>query len=405
MATTTELEPTYLATATPLYEPIYDAAPRAERSAWPVRVGVLALSGAEWGFGVLSLFVGLAMLAAVPGLQFLSLGYLLEASGRISRSGRLRDGALGVRPAARVGGVVLGCWVWFWPARFAVDYADSAAILDPTDAGLTATGWHVGTVLLALAIGLHLTLATLAGGQLWRFAWPFNFVALAVRVARGRFYATTRDAAYDFVVGLRLPYLGLLGLKGFVVGFVWLAVPATFLAVGLQPFQVAPFFAFLGLAQLALVVTYLPFLQARVGLTGTLRSGFDLVAVRNDFRYAPWAFVFAFTATLAFALPLYLFKIEVIPREAAWLPGLVFVAFLAPARLLTGYALGRAKRRRERAGRPRHFVFRWSARLLFPPVAGVYVLWLLLTPFTSWNGVASFYEQHAFLLPIPIIAF
>ena len=117
MATTTELEPTYFATATPLFEPIYDAAPRAERSAWPVRVGVLALSGAEWGFGVLSLFVGLAMLAAVPVLQFLSLGYLLEASGRISRSGRLRDGALGVRPAARVGGVVLGCWVWFWPGQ------------------------------------------------------------------------------------------------------------------------------------------------------------------------------------------------------------------------------------------------------------------------------------------------
>ena len=216
---------------------------------------------------------------------------------------------------------------------------------------------------------------------------------------------TVFDAAYDFVVGLRLPYLGLLGLKGFAVGFAWLALPATFLAVGMQPFPAAPLFAFLGVAQLSLVVMYLPFLQARVGLTGKLRSGFELVAVRDDFRYAPWAFVFAFTATLAFALPLYLFKIEVIPREAAWLPGLVFVAFLAPARLLTGYALGRAKRRRERAGRPRHFVFRWSARLLFPPVAGVYVLWLLLTPFTSWNGVASFYEQHAFLLPIPIIAF
>ncbi len=403
MATTTDFEPTYFATATPLYEPIYVVAPRPERRAWPVRGALLALRAAEWGFGVASLFVALAMLAAVPVLQFLSLGYLLEASGRIARSGRWRDGALGVRPAARVGGVALGWWLWFWPARFAVDYADSAALLDPADAGLTATGWRVGTTLLALAIGLHLTLATLAGGQVWRFAWPFNVVTLALRIARGRCYATTRDAAYDFVVGLRLPYLALLGLKGFAVGFAWLALPATFLAVGMQPFEAAPLFAFVGLAQLSLVVMYLPFLQARVGQSGKLRSGFELAGVRDDFRYAPWAFFVAFLATLAFALPLYLFKVEVVPREAAWLPGLVFVAFLAPARLLAGFALGRAKSRRERAGRPRHGLFRWSARLLFPPVAAVYALGLLLTPFTSWNGVASFYEQHAFLLPVPIV--
>ena len=105
MATATELEPTYFATATPLLEPIYVVTPRPERAAWPVRVAILALSAVEWCFGVLSLFVGLAMLAAVPVVQFLSLGYLLEASGRVARSGRLRDGALGVRPAARVGGV------------------------------------------------------------------------------------------------------------------------------------------------------------------------------------------------------------------------------------------------------------------------------------------------------------
>jgi len=404
MATTTDLEPTFRATATPLLEPVYLDTPEVRRAAWPVRLAFQVARGAEWAFGALSLFVGLAILAAVPVLQFLSLGYLLEASGRVARSGRLRDGLVGVRPAARVGGVVLGCWLWFWPARFAVDYADSAALLDPADAGLTATAWRAGTVTLALAIGLHLTLATLAGGQLWRFAWPFNFVTLLRRVARGGWYARTRDGACDFVAGLRLPRLGLLGLKGFAVGFAWLVLPATFLAVGRQPFPGAPAFAFVGMAQLVLVVVYLPFLQARVGQTGTLRAGFGVAAVRDDFRYAPWAFLVAFAATLGLALPLYLFKIEGVPREAAWLPGLVFVAFLAPARLLTGYALGRARCRRERVGTPRHAAARWSARLLFPPVAAGYVLWLVFTPFTSWNGAASFYEQHAFLLPVPTVA-
>ena len=59
--------------------------------------------------GAASLVVGLSALAAIPVAQFLSLGYLLEASGRVARSGRLRDGWIGVRRAARVGGIVAGC--------------------------------------------------------------------------------------------------------------------------------------------------------------------------------------------------------------------------------------------------------------------------------------------------------
>src|SRR3954447_23235302 len=45
----------------------------------------------EWLFGAFVLMVGLATLAAFPLLQFLSLGYLLEAGSRVTRSGRIRD--------------------------------------------------------------------------------------------------------------------------------------------------------------------------------------------------------------------------------------------------------------------------------------------------------------------------
>ena len=85
----------------------------------------------------------------------------------------------------------------------------------------------------------------------------------------------------------------------------------------------------------------------------------------RDFRRAPWAFAFAFVVTLLFALPLYLLKIEIVPAEAAWLPRLVFIAFIFPARLLTGWAMGRARRRDE----PRHWFFRWTGRLPLLPVA------------------------------------
>src|SRR5438270_2680511 len=67
----------------------------------------LILAGIEWIFGFACLIGALAILAAIPILQFLSLGYLLEAAGRVARSGRLRDGFIGVRTMARIGGIVV----------------------------------------------------------------------------------------------------------------------------------------------------------------------------------------------------------------------------------------------------------------------------------------------------------
>src|SRR5205807_9479757 len=124
---------------------------------------------------------------------------------------------------------------------------------------------------------------------------------------------------------------------------------------------------------------------------------FEVGAVRAAFCRAPWAFAVAFVATLLFALPLYLLKIEIVAREAAWLPSLVFIVFIFPARLLTGWALARAARRPA----PRHWFFRWTARLPLVPAAAFYVLVVFFTQYTSWNGVWGLYEQHAVLLPIP----
>ena len=99
------------------------------------------------------------------------------------------------------------------------------------------------------------------------------------------------------------------------------------------------------------------------------------------------------------SVPLYLLKIEMIPREAAWLPSLVFVAFLAPARLLVGWAYARSGRR----DLPRHWAFRALGRLAILLAAPFYVLVVVLAQYTSWGGVWSLYEQHAFLLPVPFL--
>ena len=74
-------------------------------------------SAADWVFGTVSLLVGLALLSVIPILNFASLGYLLQASANVARSGRLRDGFVGVRKASRLGSFVLGTWLVLLPLR------------------------------------------------------------------------------------------------------------------------------------------------------------------------------------------------------------------------------------------------------------------------------------------------
>jgi hypothetical protein len=359
------------------------------------RVVRVVSSVLEWLFGALTLMVGLAVLAAVPVVQFLSLGYLLEAGGRVARTGRLRDGFIGVRLAARLGGIVLGSWVLLLPVRLVAGLARSAQIIAPN--GRAASGWRLGLSILIGLTALHVGAACLRGGRLRYFLWPFNIVWLLRRIVRGGYYTAARDAVWETAAALRLPYYFWLGLRGFVGAFAWLAIPITLLALGQQRWRGAPLVGFLGGALLALVLLYLPFLQMRLAATDRLSEGFSLRAVRADYRRAPWAFTFAFVLTLLFALPLYVLKIELVPRDAAWLPSLVFVAFIFPARLVTGWALSRAARRES----PRHWFFRWTGRLPLLPAAAFYVLVVFFTQYTSWNGVWSLYEQHAFLLPVP----
>jgi hypothetical protein len=348
-------------------------------------------SALEWLLGAMLLPIGLAVLAALPVLQFLSLGYLLEAGGRVARSGRIRDGFIGVRLAARLGGAVLASWLLLWPVRFVADFARSAQIIDP--GSQIARSWRLGLLVLIGLTALHIAAALARGGKLRYFLWPFNFIWLLRRLIRGGYYAEARDAVANVVLSLRLPYYFWLGLRGFTAALIWLAPPVTLLAAG----HAVPLLGFLGALVLAWVLLYLPFLQLRLARDNRFRAAFELRQARAEFCRAPWAYSFAFVIVLLLALPLYLLKIEVVPAEAAWLPSLVFITFIFPARLLTGWALARAGRRET----PRHWFFRWTGRVPLIPAALIYVLVLYFTQFTSWNGVWSLYEQHAFLVPVP----
>lgn len=377
-------------------EAIAGPAPRPPRAARRLVAGLLRAigSGIEWLFGLISLVLGLAILAALPVAQFLSLGYLMEASARVARSGRLRDGFIGVRRAARVGGLIAGIWLSLLPLWLARYLGRSAELIDPGGPGVP--GWRFAALALAVLTFLHLVVACMRGGRLRHFLWPVGHPFwLARRLREGGLYARARDDLWAFATGLRLPYYFRLGLVGFLGTLAWIVLPATLIAAGGK----FPPLGILGALVLAIIAPWLPFLQVRYAVERKASALFALRPVRDRFRRAPWAFAFALLVMLLASIPLYLLKIEMVPREAAWLPSLVFVAFLAPARLFIGWAYFRSGRR----DRPRHWILRGIGRLAILPAAFLYVLVVFLSQYTSWGGVTSLYEQHAFLLPVPFL--
>lgn len=370
--------------------------PRPRRGAWRKMVAGLRAVGSaiEWLFGGVAIVVGLAALAAIPVLQFLSLGYLLEVTARIGRTGRLRDGFVGYRQAARVGGIVVGVWLCLIPLRATATSWRSALLLGPTSDLARHWGWATSAV--ALLTAAHVSLALWRGGRLRHFLCPlFNPLRVVRELRAGNPYVVARDRAWEFVVALRAPYYFWLGVRGFAGALVWLAPPVTLLALR----ETSAAAGWLGVFSLAWVLPALPFLQAHLGVEGRFGAMFERRAVRTVFAAAPLAFCLALGFTLLSSLPLYLLKIELLPRDAAWLPSLFFVALILPARMLVGWAYGRGRRR----GTPRHWLGRWVGRLGMLPVVGLYVLAVYFTQYTAWYGRWSLYEQHAFLLPVPFV--
>ena len=124
---------------------------------------------------------------------------------------------------------------------------------------------------------------------------------------------------------------------------------------------------------------------------------FELREVRDLIRRAPLAWCLAVAVTFVLALPLYLLKVALVPRDAMWVETIVFICSIYPAKVITGWAYARACRRTEFAW----WGWRWLARAAALPVLGGYVFLLYFTQFIGAHGRAVLFEQHAFLLPAP----
>lgn len=356
-----------------------------------VRIGRSVGHVVEAVFGAVSAVFVLAALATVPILQFVALGYLLNAARRYATGGQLREAFVGVRQASQVGQYVIGVWLLTLVPRLVVSLRQDALLVDPGAAQAKALA--VMTVLLSLGVGWVSLVALSRGGQIQHFFRPIRATRRMVADLReAGWLDRTKERVTRFVAPLQPLQTFSLGLRAYLGAMVWLVLPTTLLAVGRKGGL-----AVLGGLLLVIVVLHLPFLQMHFAVHGNLRQMFDVRAVREGYRRAPVAYFVALLSTLLLAIPLYLLKVELVPRDALWLPAAVFVLTIFPTKLLTAWAYHRGGKRRE----PAHPLVVWGMRPPMVAVAALYAFAVFLSQFTGWHGILGLYEHHAFLLPVP----
>ena len=353
---------------------------------WTVKIAV----------GLVSLIVLLAILAAVPILNFVALGMLLDAEGRVARTGRIRDGFPLLGVAGRLGTILLWIWLWMLPLRLLSFIRDDARIVSPESGAHGALA--VITVVLAIGITLHLCLALAGGARPSCFFRPFrNIKRFRQRLRDGNFWSVARHQIVRLFHRLSWRKHFWLGLRGFVGAFVWLLIPTALLASSRATEGPGPLLILLGGILLIPVLCVLPILQARFAAEQRMSVFREYRTIKEIGRRRPTLWAIAIVVTLVMTFPLYLGKIKLPPRDAAWLLTVIFIGMIYPSRLLCGWAYYRASQLKQKASK----YWLWPTRAAIIPLLLAYAVLLFLTPFIDEHGRLALFEHHAFLLPVP----
>lgn len=359
------------------------------------------LRAAGWlimvAMGSVSLLLILAILAAIPGVNLFALGTMLEAEGRVVRSGRLRDGIPFAGALPRLGGLVVGTWLWILVIRLVAHAAADAALVDP--GGPTARFWSVVRIVTSLSVGFHLVATWFSGGALTSFFRPLrNGRRLVAAIRAGTAWQTATEALGRVFEGVRPGALFSLGLRGFIGTFLWLAFPTLLFSTlrdTTKPGQVLVTLA--GAILLAVVLAWVPFLQARFAAEQRMGVFLDVATIREWWRRAPVVMLLALVILYGLSLPLYMLKIVAAPRDAVLFLTPIFILTIYPARLAVGWATHRALNRPTR----RWLLLRWPVAVAVLPLLAIYVFLLFFTPAIDAFGKRALFDHHALLIPTP----
>jgi hypothetical protein len=346
-----------------------------------------------------------SLAASIPVVNVFALGYLVEAQGRVCRSGKIRSAFYLLPAVQRLSGIVLAVWLWLLPVQFLAQAARDSWLLAPAGkAAWILTGSLVAT---SLAVACHLLLAIGCGGGWWRFFRPIsNLRRFSERLRSGSYWHVAHESICEFVGAFRLPHLFRLGLLAYVAVYFWLSLP-TLLFTSLEDvtsrWQVVAFV--IGCIGLALSLIWLPILLAHVAAIGRWKAILEVSRVRDLYAATPLRWTLANALVLASScLPLLytaLFKIRIPPHAARWDLMLLFLVTAAPARILIGWVYYRSAKRTPRS--PTWAKRIWQAISAAPLLVGVcyYVYFLNLAATGGELGDRSVWQFHALLLPFP----
>lgn len=363
---------------------------------------------AKGTFCIASLTALLAALTAIPLLQLIAFGYLLDVAGRLTRGTSFAQSLPNLRRAGMIGLAVLAVFVASLPTQLLVHWESVAQLINP--------GSPQAVVLRFLAIAssllatIYLLWAWVRGGRPLHYLWP-QPKRFVMEIWRWDTWKEVPDQLWEFTVALELPRLFWLGARGAVGTLIWL-IPGMIIIAANRNGEtgLAGLVGGLSLLAMGAALLYLPMLQAHFAAENRFSALFEVRKIRQHFKAAPWAWFGAMLLGLVvLPVPLYLLKVEATPREVAWLPCIVFVAFILPARIVEGLAMRRARNRIDENGLAVISKSRWATlsrfavRFLMLAVVGTYLAFLTLSQFTSWDGLPTWVEQHAILFPRPFI--
>lgn len=347
------------------------------------------------------LLILIAIVAAIPLLQFASLGYLLAAAARLADRQPLTGCLPGLHKAGKIGGFALFSAALYLPVLLLVDLAYSAELLQPNSPH--SIRWRLAALIASAFWLTHVAWAAYRGGWWWQLLWPAPLKFLK-EFWRPRTWRQASDQFYDWVVSLQIPRLWWLGARATLAALLWLSIPVSLMIIGqrAQELPVAPLLGLVGAVGLTWLMFHLPFMQIEFARTNRFLSLFELKPVRRQYRLAPIVHALALVALCLLAIPLYVLKIEATPEDLVWLPSVVFVSLMLPAKLLLGWAMGRAEGRLK-CGLPiRHLGLRLAGRLLGLVGVLLYVGALYVAQLVAGQGAIVMYFQHVFLAPNPL---
>lgn len=394
--------------------------------------------------GIAFLLPLLAALAAIPGLSLVSLGMMLDAEGRVGRSGRFRDGFPLLAVSTRVAMISLIVGLFLGGIFFASSIAEGQQIVGRIS-NLPQNSWSIGTALLQVVAFVILLLGIANGGSFGRFFWPLRrspsrrakiiltgigvvafllataqpgfilvylvilMTGAAIRNARDLYdglrsgeYVTAVNHWTEKLMDLFQPWHHLkIAVKGAIGALIWLAIPTFLLGRASTAPHTAPagptIASLIGGALMIPVAAWLPLLQCHQAATGEFRAIFDVRTVREIISRVPFRWAIATILLYGLAIPLYLSKVVFTPQDAFWFFTPLFILVIYPTRILMGwvYNSGYTKERRS------SMLLRLPVKWFMIPVLGFYSLILFVLPLVSPAGPRAMYENHAFLLPVP----